>query len=228
MALDPHSLNDMTGLHALVTGAGTGIGLNIARTYAAHGATVYLVGRRLEKLQEAKASVEKVKTSGKVVLIQGDVSNREGIDKVVEEYKSVSEASHLDVLVANAGIFRLEAESWNTNLDAEGLSKQLTSSTFEDWTETASINTTSFYILTGAFVPLLSKAKDGNVIVTSSIAGVHWSAKTSNPSYAASKVATNHLVKILANRLSSLYIRINAIVGVPFVPFVVIVLTKIV
>ena len=46
-------LTDVSGLVAVVTGGGTGLGLIIARTLEANGAKVYITGRRLEKLQEA-------------------------------------------------------------------------------------------------------------------------------------------------------------------------------
>ena len=47
----------LAGHHALVTGGGTGIGAAIARTLAAEGARLTLVGRRLEKLQETAEEI---------------------------------------------------------------------------------------------------------------------------------------------------------------------------
>lgn len=47
------NLTDVSGLVAVVTGGGTGLGLIIARALEANGAKVYITGRRLEKLQEA-------------------------------------------------------------------------------------------------------------------------------------------------------------------------------
>lgn len=47
-----HSLYDLTGLIALVTGGGTGIGLMIAHGLAANGAKVYITGRRTDVLQK--------------------------------------------------------------------------------------------------------------------------------------------------------------------------------
>lgn len=46
-------LTDVTGLVAVVTGGGTGIGLIVARALEANGAKVFITGRRKEKLEEA-------------------------------------------------------------------------------------------------------------------------------------------------------------------------------
>lgn len=211
MSLTAASMNDMSGLHTIITGAGSGIGLMMAKTYAAHGATVYLVGRRLEKLQEAKKSIEESGVSGSVVTLQGDISTKEGHRKLLGDYTTASGLDRLDILVANAGIIRKEGESWSPELDADAMSSLFLSTEAASWTETSDLNVASQYYLIGLFIPLLAKAKDGNVIVTTSIAGVHWSCTSSNPSYSASKAAMNHIVKLMANRLSQLYIRVNAI-----------------
>lgn len=209
MSLQPQALFDMSGRTALITGAGTGIGLMIAKAYAAHGASVVLVGRRLEKLQNAQTEINALHSESVVEVIQGDVSTTAGINELFSAYAAEHES--LDILVANAGIFRAEPVRWQKEMDVEEMSAQLTSSSFEDWTETCAVNTASPYHLAGAFLPLLAKGKDPTVIITSSIAGVHHSAVSANPSYAASKSAINHLTKILANRLSKFYVRVNAL-----------------
>ena len=48
------NLTDVSGLVAVVTGGGTGLGLLVARTLEANGAKVYITGRRQDKLQEAR------------------------------------------------------------------------------------------------------------------------------------------------------------------------------
>lgn len=59
------SLANLFGVHGrriLITGAGTGLGSYAALAYALHGARVYIVGRRLEKLQSVQADFERRKT----------------------------------------------------------------------------------------------------------------------------------------------------------------------
>ena len=203
------SLFDATDLHVLITGAGSGIGLMIAQAYYNHGAIVYLVGRRAEKLQEAQATISKSSSNGKIVILPGDVSTREGIEKLVSDFEKHSPS--LDILVSNAGIYKKEAIPYKPIYTAEEMKAHFLSSSVEDFTETTAVNVAAAWHLSGAFIPHLQKAKAGNIIMISSINGVHWSASSSNPSYAASKVAVNHLTKIMANRLAPLYIRVNTI-----------------
>ena len=54
-----HSLHDLSGRVALVTGGGTGVGLKCAQGLAAHGAKVYITGRRLDVLDKVSAAWDK-------------------------------------------------------------------------------------------------------------------------------------------------------------------------
>ena len=82
---------------ALMTGASTGIGLAIARRFAAEGATVHLTGRRKAELDTA---VEHV--GPRAVGIQGDVSRLGDLDRLFAEITERS--GRLDIVVANAGV----------------------------------------------------------------------------------------------------------------------------
>lgn len=202
---------DMTGRHALVTGAGSGIGTMISQAYYNQGATVYLVGRRPEKLEDARNTISKSNDGkGKLIVLPGDVSTREAILKLVADFSKHS--SVLDVLVSNAGIIRTESVAWKESLSAEEMSEHFLSSSVEDWTETTTVNTTAMWHLSGAFLPFIQKSQHGgNILIISSINGVHWAASSCIPSYAASKAAANHLTKVMANKLRGLYIRVNTI-----------------
>lgn len=79
---------------ALVTGASTGIGLAIARRFAAEGATVYLTGRRKAELDTAVAQV-----GDRGIGIQGDVSRLDDLDRLFAEIEERS--GRLDIVVAN-------------------------------------------------------------------------------------------------------------------------------
>ena len=82
------------GTRVLVTGASRGIGEATARAFAARGATVGLVARRREPLEEVAAGLQ---GNGHVVL-EGDVADADSIAGAISEFGDV------DVLVANAGI----------------------------------------------------------------------------------------------------------------------------
>jgi NAD(P)-dependent dehydrogenase (short-subunit alcohol dehydrogenase family) len=91
----------------LVTGSGTGIGQAIAKKFAENGATIILLGRRKEPLEETKSQLENIiATSGslaKVRIFPGvDVSDEEAITKM---FSTISkEIGIVDILVNNAGV----------------------------------------------------------------------------------------------------------------------------
>jgi len=81
---------------AVVTGGGTGIGLAVAKRFAAEGAHVFITGRRKEVLDDAVAEI-----GGSVTAIRADSANLADLDTV---YRAVAERGRgLDVVVANAG-----------------------------------------------------------------------------------------------------------------------------
>jgi NAD(P)-dependent dehydrogenase (short-subunit alcohol dehydrogenase family) len=118
----------------LVTGSGTGIGQAIAKKFAENGATIILLGRRKEPLEETKSQLENIiATSGslaKVRIFPGvDVSDEEAITNM---FSTISkEIGIVDILVNNAGV--------------SGPVKLFTNSTFSEFKECIMIH------LTGTF-----------------------------------------------------------------------------
>jgi NADP-dependent 3-hydroxy acid dehydrogenase YdfG len=88
---------------ALVTGASSGIGAATAVALAAQGATVALVARRKDRLDELAASIRK--TGGSALVIEADVTQQEQASDAVE--RTVRELGRLDTLVNNAGMMLL-------------------------------------------------------------------------------------------------------------------------
>jgi NAD(P)-dependent dehydrogenase (short-subunit alcohol dehydrogenase family) len=87
----------LEGKIALITGGTTGIGLATAKRFVAEGATVFITGRRKDKLDEA------IKEIGpNAIGIQADSANLADLDGLYAEIKKQEE--RLDVLFANAGI----------------------------------------------------------------------------------------------------------------------------
>lgn len=87
----------LPGKIALITGGGTGIGLDIAKKYVEEGAYVYITGRRENKLQEAVSTIGK-----NIDYVVADVTKKEDMEKVAEKIKN--EKGKLDILIANAGV----------------------------------------------------------------------------------------------------------------------------
>ena len=89
----------LDGKIALITGGGTGIGLDIAKRYVEEGAYVYITGRREKKLQEAVDLVGK-----NIAYIVADVTKKEDNQKVADRIKA--DKGHLDIAIANAGVYK--------------------------------------------------------------------------------------------------------------------------
>ncbi|MCD7950160.1 MAG: SDR family oxidoreductase [Erysipelotrichaceae bacterium] len=82
---------------ALITGGGTGIGLDIAKNYVSEGCYVYITGRRENKLKDA------VNTIGHDIdYVVADVTNKEDMQHVADKIKK--DKGHLDILMCNAGV----------------------------------------------------------------------------------------------------------------------------
>jgi NAD(P)-dependent dehydrogenase (short-subunit alcohol dehydrogenase family) len=97
-----HVMGKLEGKVAVVTGGSTGIGLATAKRFVEEGAHVYITGRRKDELDRAAAEIGRAVTA-----VQGDVSRLDDLDRLF----SVVRDGHgrVDVLVANAGLARLEA-----------------------------------------------------------------------------------------------------------------------
>ncbi|SPO06256.1 related to peroxisomal short-chain alcohol dehydrogenase [Cephalotrichum gorgonifer] len=94
------------GKNIVITGGGTGIGKAIAIAFAqANAASVSIIGRRLNRLEEAARDISAAAASPsvRVVTAQGDLSKRESADKAVAEI--AGQVGKIDVFVSNAGIF---------------------------------------------------------------------------------------------------------------------------
>ncbi|MFD7584822.1 SDR family NAD(P)-dependent oxidoreductase [Kitasatospora sp. NPDC059811] len=174
---------------ALVTGASTGIGLAIARRFAAEGATVYLTGRREAELA---AAVEQVGSRG--IGVRGDVSKLDDLDRLFAEITERS--GRLDIVVANAG------------LGDFGLLGEITE---EEYDHTTSVNLKGTVFTVQKALPLLSAG--ASVILLSSSAALRGVPGLGV--YAATKAAIRSLARTWATELAGRGIRVNALTPGP-------------
>lgn len=85
----------------LVTGAGSGLGREIALAFSRLGGTVILAGRNTQKLEETAQAISE--TPGKSWVIPFDANNNQSIDNLFDEIKN--KVGTLDIAVNNAGVF---------------------------------------------------------------------------------------------------------------------------
>lgn len=108
----------LDGTVALVTGASSGIGEATALALAAEGATVALLARRRDRLEDLRARIGSA--GGRAIAVEADVSDRQQAAAAVDAV--VAELGRLDTVVNNAGLMRIgpvaEADpgDWDTML----------------------------------------------------------------------------------------------------------------
>lgn len=178
-----------------VTGAGDGIGRAAAKAYAAHGATVILLGRTIAKLEMTYDDIEKagypqaaiypINFEGAVEKDYQDMCNR-----LDEEF------GRLDGILHNASELGQRTPINNYAADV--------------WQKIMHVNVNAPFMMTKALLPLLERSEAGSIIFTGSGVGLkgraYWGA------YAASKAATENLMQTLADELDeATNIRANSI-----------------
>lgn len=189
----------------------------MTQALAVNGAKVYIVGRTAEKLDRVVETYSHG-IPGKIIAITADVSSKK---EIADLYKQVSEKEeHLDILVNNAGIMSGNVIT-TEGKDAEELKKNMfddEKNSFEDWDDIYRTNVSQCYFMSTCFLPLLAKASEktpawsGTIINTCSISG-QVKTMQHHPQYNASKAATIHLTRMLANEIANnnIKIRVNSI-----------------
>ncbi|KAK4238430.1 hypothetical protein C8A03DRAFT_15113 [Achaetomium macrosporum] len=211
-----NSLFDLKGRVALVTGGGSGIGLMITQALAVNGAKVYIVGRSGEKLDTVVSTYNK-DIEGEIIALQGDVTKKEDVARLVKEVESREKC--LCILVNNAGISSntVQPESRSASEMKQNLF-DTDKTTAKDWTDTYESDVVSIYFMTSAFLPLLQKSSElhphwsGTVINITSISGLVKGAQH-HFAYNAAKAAATHLTRMLAGEIAAAghKIRVNAL-----------------
>lgn len=177
----------LNGETALITGGGTGLGLEIARAMAQAGARVILVGRREEVLREAAASIGE-----RAVWLTHDVAQVERADELVEQATRV--AGEPTILVNNAGIH---------------LKKPALEITDTEMLTVLQTHLLGAFALTRAAVPAMQRRGGGSVLFISSMAALFGIPQVA--AYSAAKSALTGLIHSLAVELSPGGVRVNGI-----------------
>jgi len=179
----------------LVTGAGSGIGAAAAKSFAAHGATVILLGRTIRKLEKVYDEIE---TAGHpqpaIYPMNLEGASPKDYGDLADTLKK--EFGRLDGLLHNAALL--------------GALTPLGQYDLELWSKIMQVNINAPYLLTRSTLGLLQAADDASVLFTGSSVGRHgrayWGA------YAISKAADENMMQIWADELeTNTSIRVNSI-----------------
>ncbi len=182
---------DLSGKTVLVTGAGRGIGKNIALMAAEAGADVAIT--YASSAAPAQAVVDIILSMGrKAVAYQADAADAVRAVEVVDDI--VKQWGKLDVLVNNAGITR------------DTLIMRMSDTQWDDVIRT---NLTSVFNYCKAVTRPMMKQREGSIVNISSVVGISGNAGQTN--YAASKAGMIGFSKSLAKELATRNIRVNVV-----------------
>ncbi|MDB5622140.1 MAG: hypothetical protein JWR39_703 [Devosia sp.] len=184
---------DLSGKVAAVTGAASGIGLECARTLHAAGAKVVLIDRDAARLDELVAEI-----GAGAFAVKADLLDRAQLDGLKDSIIAV--AGGLDIFHANAGSYVGGAV-----VDGDP----------DEWERMLDLNINATFRAIRSVLPHLVAQKSGDVVVTSSIAGlvpVVW-----EPIYTASKFAVQAFVHTLRRQVAKDGVRVGAVAPGPVV-----------
>ncbi|WP_437881286.1 YciK family oxidoreductase [Pseudomonas sp. LRF_L74] len=185
----------LQGRVILVTGAGRGIGAAAAKTFAAHGATVLLLGKTEANLTEVYDAIEAAgHPQPAVIPFNLETALPHQYDELAAMLEK--EFGRIDGVLHNASIV--------------GPRTPLEQLSGDNFMRVMQINVNAMFMLTSTLLPLLKLSEDASVVFTSSSVGrkgrAYWGA------YAVSKFATEGLMQVLADEVDGISnVRANSV-----------------
>jgi 2-hydroxycyclohexanecarboxyl-CoA dehydrogenase len=185
--LEVHKSQPLAQRHALVTGAGQGIGAAIALALAADGARVTLLGRRAEPLQALAAQ-----QPGQMQWVQADVTDAAQLETAIEQARQ--RFGPVQILINNAG---------------QAASAPLLKTSAELWQQMLAVNLTGTFLGCQAALPDMLQTGWGRIVNIASTAGLKGYAYVS--AYCAAKHGVIGLTRALAQEVAQKGISVNAV-----------------
>jgi NAD(P)-dependent dehydrogenase (short-subunit alcohol dehydrogenase family) len=187
-SIDIDAMFRLDGKVAIVTGASSGLGHRFARVLDAAGATVVIAARRVERLEELDADLQR----GVVVACDVDVPD----DRARLMLRAIDVAGHIDVLVNNAGV---------------GQPMAAEDEPIEHFEHVMDVNVNAVFALCQLAGRQMIEQGHGSIINVASILGLVASAPIKQASYTASKGAVINLSRELAVQWARKGVRVNAL-----------------
>lgn len=178
---------ELSGKTVLVTGAGRGIGRQVAIAFAREGMRVALLARSRDQIEAVAREIGKTATP-----IACDISIPEQAQSAVAT--AIKVLGHIDILVNNAGVF-FEGTLLETEL--------------EDWNRTLAINATGTFLVTKAVLPGMIQRRRGRIINIVSSSGLKG--YRAQAAYCASKHAMLGMARGLALEVKEYNIHVHCL-----------------
>jgi short-subunit dehydrogenase len=173
----------------IITGAGSGLGKELAHLFSQKGFHLLLTGRTLGKLTAVKKEIEAA--GGKADILQLDIRNADEVSKTMNE---ISLTYSLGGLVNNAGVGHFGPF---VDMKEDLISEMLNT------------NVLGTLLMTKAVLPHFSQSKDGRIMNIISTAGLRG--KVNEAAYVASKFAIRGFTESLQKEYENQSIKINAV-----------------
>lgn len=181
----------LEGKTVVVTGAGRGIGREIALECGRAGADVVLAARSVDAMEDVAAEITALGRTALVV--ETDVSDPAAVDAMAAA--TLERFEHVDGLVNNSGIGGPSARVWEMDLDA--------------WKETLDVNVTGVMLCSRALLPAMIRRRSGSIVTIGSMTGKR--PLMARSAYATSKLALVGLTRTMAAEAGEHGIRVNLI-----------------
>ena len=184
---------NLNGRVAVVSGASSGLGQQMALAFAKQGALLVILARRIERLEEFKPKL--IKAGAKDVLaIKCDVTSTDDINRAAEAAEK--EFGKVDILLNCAGSSK---------------DKGVIDMSDEEWDFTIATDETSVFKMTRAFAAIMKKNKYGRIINIASMYGLVGNTEIHTIAYHTSKGAVVNFTRAVAAELATDGITCNAI-----------------
>ena len=183
---------NLKGRVAVISGSSSGLGKQMSYAFAKQGASLVLLARRIEKLEELKIELEKLDV--KVLPIKCDVTSTEDINNAAALVEK--EFGKVDILINCAGASK---------------DKGVLDMSDEEWNFTIDTDLTSVFKMTRAFASIMKKNNYGRIINIASIYGMVGNTEIPTIAYHSSKGGVINYTRAAAAELAKYNITVNCI-----------------